>query len=118
MRLSNEGFFLLDALLSVFILSCLCILCFTIYGLMERYEEGYQNYQYRSNSRSRLWPAADNVFMQSITSSVIFPENENSACAPYSANNGIVAVHPFTSQSSNVKQIIPDITHQFIMHNS
>ena len=51
MRLSNEGFFLLDALLSVFILSCLCILCFTIYGLMERYEEGYQNYQYRSNSR-------------------------------------------------------------------
>ena len=39
MRLSNEGFFLLDALLSVFILSCLCILCFTIYGLMERYEE-------------------------------------------------------------------------------
>ena len=51
MRLSNEGFFLLDALLSVFILSCLCILCFTIYSLMERYEEGYQNYQYRSNSR-------------------------------------------------------------------
>ena len=49
MRLSNEGFFLLDALLSVFILSCLCILCFTIYGLMERYEEGYHGKHYKSS---------------------------------------------------------------------
>ncbi|MBQ1287040.1 MAG: hypothetical protein IIZ28_07870 [Erysipelotrichaceae bacterium] len=50
MRSSNEkGFFLIDALLSVFLLSCLCILCFSIYGLMERYEEGYIAYQERTN---------------------------------------------------------------------
>ena len=52
MPLSNEkGFFLLDALLSVFLLSCLCILCFSIYNLIERYEEGYLRYQERSNQR-------------------------------------------------------------------
>ncbi len=52
MRLSDErGFFLLDALLCVFILSSICILCFLIYGLMDRYEKGYESYQSSSNGR-------------------------------------------------------------------
>ena len=49
MRLSNKGFFLLDALLAVFILSSLCILCFSLYQMMDKYEKGYLEYQERSN---------------------------------------------------------------------
>ena len=49
MRLSDKGFFLLDALLSVFIVSIICIMCFTIYNLMDRYDKGYRNYQTISN---------------------------------------------------------------------
>ena len=49
MRLSNKGFFLLDALLAVFILSWLCILCFSIFDMMKKYERGYQIHQERSN---------------------------------------------------------------------
>ena len=40
---------MLDALLSVFIVSCICILCFSIYSIMEKYDEGYVNYQTNSN---------------------------------------------------------------------
>jgi len=49
MRVSNKGFFLIDALLSVFIVSCICILCFTIFNIINKYEEGYINYQIKSN---------------------------------------------------------------------
>ena len=49
MRLSNKGFFLIDALLSVFICSCICILCFSIYNIIDRYIRGYEEYQIRSN---------------------------------------------------------------------
>jgi len=49
MRQSNSGFFLIDALLSVFICSCICILCFTIYNIIDRYVKGYEEYQLRSN---------------------------------------------------------------------
>ena len=49
MSWSNKGFFLLDALLCVFIVSCLCILCFSIQALNVDYEEGYKDYQERSN---------------------------------------------------------------------
>ncbi len=49
MRFSSEGFFLVDSLLAVFILSAVCILCFSIFNLIGRYERGYQNYQERSN---------------------------------------------------------------------
>ena len=51
MRLSNEGFFLVDSLMAVFILSAICILCFSIYHLIGRYEEGYRHYQEQSNRR-------------------------------------------------------------------
>ena len=50
MHRSDNGFFLLDALLSVFIVSALCILCFTIFNLMSGYDEGYQLYRERSDS--------------------------------------------------------------------
>ena len=45
----DKGFFLLDSLLAVFILSSICILCFSIYNLMEDYEKGYLLYQRQSN---------------------------------------------------------------------
>ena len=45
----NEGFFLLDALLCVFILSWVCILCFSIYHLIDAYDRGYEEYGDRSN---------------------------------------------------------------------
>ncbi|MBR5341332.1 MAG: hypothetical protein IK151_05335 [Erysipelotrichaceae bacterium] len=51
MCLSNKGFFLLDALLAVFIVSCICILCFSIHNLMDIYERGYAEYQEQSNRR-------------------------------------------------------------------
>ena len=49
MSLSNKGFLLIDALLSVFIVSCICILCFSIYQLDQRYEEGLETYYENSN---------------------------------------------------------------------
>ena len=49
MRRSNSGFFLIDALLSVFICSCICILCFTIYNIIDRYVQGLDEYQSRTN---------------------------------------------------------------------
>lgn len=51
MQRSDRGFFLLDSLLSIFIVSVICILCFTIYNLIEKYEEGYFSYQETSNER-------------------------------------------------------------------
>ncbi|MBR2788407.1 MAG: hypothetical protein IKD94_04520 [Erysipelotrichaceae bacterium] len=49
MRRSNSGFFLIDALLSVFICSCICILCFSIYNIIDRYVQGLKEYQTRTN---------------------------------------------------------------------
>ena len=46
---SDKGFFLLDALLCVFIVSAVCILCYSIFSLNQRYDEGYLQYQERSN---------------------------------------------------------------------
>ncbi|MBO7676495.1 MAG: hypothetical protein J6S49_03165 [Erysipelotrichaceae bacterium] len=54
MRRSNSGFFLIDALLSVFICSCICILCFSIYRIIDSYSEGYDEYQSRSNQNYEL----------------------------------------------------------------
>lgn len=49
MQRSNKGFLLVDSLLTVFIVSCICILCFSIYRLIERYDEGYVSYTERMN---------------------------------------------------------------------
>ena len=54
MRLSAKGFFLIDALLCVFICSCICILCFSIYNIVSNYEKGYTDYQERSNRNYEL----------------------------------------------------------------
>ena len=39
---------LLDSLLAVFIVICMCALCMSIFKLNVRYEEGYENYQERT----------------------------------------------------------------------
>ncbi len=49
MFLSNKGFLLIDALLSVFIVSCVCILCFSIFRIIDNYEKGFTEYQKNSN---------------------------------------------------------------------
>ena len=49
MRSSDEGFFLIDALLCVFILSWVCILCFSIWHMIDAYDRGYEQYVERSN---------------------------------------------------------------------
>ena len=49
MRLSNKGFLLIDSLLTVFIVVCMCALCMTIFKLNVRYEEGYADNQKRVN---------------------------------------------------------------------
>lgn len=51
MRLSNKGFFLVDSLLCVFIISVICILCFSIYNMIDAYDRGYEEYVERSNIR-------------------------------------------------------------------
>ena len=45
----NKGFILLDSLLSVFIVSYICILCFSIYKSIIIYEDSYLLYQEKSN---------------------------------------------------------------------
>ena len=49
MRLSNKGFFLIDSLLCVFILSVICILCFSLWNMIDAYDRGYEEYVQRSN---------------------------------------------------------------------
>lgn len=48
-RASSKGFLLIDSLLTVFIVSSICLLCFSIYKLITNYEKGYLNYQMLSN---------------------------------------------------------------------
>lgn len=50
MRVSNKGFIMVDALLCVFIVICMCGLCFSIYKAIDRYEQGYIDYLSRSQS--------------------------------------------------------------------
>ena len=51
MSQSNKGFILIDSLMTVFIVSCICILCFSIYKSIENYIEGYLRYTEESNIR-------------------------------------------------------------------
>lgn len=48
-HMNKKGFLLIDSLLTVFIVSSICLLCFSIYKLIGKYEEGYMNYQSISN---------------------------------------------------------------------
>ena len=50
MRLSSKkGFLLVDSLISVFITSLVCATCYAVFYNIVNYEEGYTNYQARSN---------------------------------------------------------------------
>lgn len=51
MQRYDRGFILLDSLMTVFIVSCICILCFSVYKSIENYIEGYRMYQNMSNQR-------------------------------------------------------------------
>ena len=50
MRLKNrDGFLLLDSLISVFVTCLVCISIYVTYNLIEKYENGYLDYQSESN---------------------------------------------------------------------
>lgn len=48
-HMNKKGFLLVDSLITVFITSLLCVACYSIYHSIILYEEGYINYQNRSN---------------------------------------------------------------------
>ena len=45
----NKGFILIDSLLSVFIVTYICIICVSIYKVIENYNISYVDYQNNSN---------------------------------------------------------------------
>lgn len=45
----NKGSILLDSLLSVLIVTYICLLCFSIYKVVINYEDSYLKYQLKSN---------------------------------------------------------------------
>ena len=47
---NKKGFLLIDALISVFITSVVCSLCYSTYKAIINYEEGYFKYQEQSNT--------------------------------------------------------------------
>lgn len=47
--LNKKGFLLIDSLVTVFVTSLVCVTCYSIFHSIERYEEGYTQYQTRSN---------------------------------------------------------------------
>lgn len=46
---SRKGFLLVDALITVFVTSLVCIMCYAIYESMLNYEDGYNEYQTKIN---------------------------------------------------------------------
>ena len=50
MQLSNKkGFLLVDSLITVFVTSVVCIMCYMIFNSIVNYDDGYIEYQNRSN---------------------------------------------------------------------
>lgn len=49
MRRWSKGFLLIDSLLSVFIVVSICMLCFSIYQIINKYSYGYEQYRMTSN---------------------------------------------------------------------
>lgn len=47
----SKGFLLIDSLITVFVMSILCTLCYSMYNAGINYEEGYRKYQEESNDR-------------------------------------------------------------------
>lgn len=48
-HMNKKGFLLVDSLITVFITSLVCVMCFSIYDVILNYEEGYENYQSSTN---------------------------------------------------------------------
>ena len=48
---TDDGYILLDSLLSIFLVITMCCLCLSIYKSIDDYERGYLNYQQNSNER-------------------------------------------------------------------
>ena len=46
---NRKGFLLVDALITVFVTSLVCIMCYAIYRSMLNYENGYDEYQIKIN---------------------------------------------------------------------
>lgn len=49
--MNNKGFLLVDSLVSIFIVSNICLLCMSIFEIIDKYEEGYLEYIDKSNIR-------------------------------------------------------------------
>lgn len=49
--MNEKGFLLTDALISVLTVSLLCVLCFSIYRLIDNYDEGLDEYIEESNEQ-------------------------------------------------------------------
>ena len=45
----SRGFLLIDSLLSVFIVASICMLCFSIFQVIGKYAEGYEQYRMTTN---------------------------------------------------------------------
>ena len=52
--MNNRGFLLADALINVFVVSLLCLLCFSLYRLMGNDEEIFEAYVERTNERYEM----------------------------------------------------------------
>lgn len=48
-RQNKKAFLLIDSLISVFVTCILCVTCFAIYNSIFKYEQGYIEYQSKSN---------------------------------------------------------------------
>ena len=59
--MNNRGFLLGDALINVFVVSLLCLLCFSIYRAIGNDEEIFQAYIERTNERyERMYSDMEN----------------------------------------------------------
>lgn len=60
LHINKKGFLLIDSLITVFVTSLVCVACYSIFQAIENYEEGYIEYQNRSNENleyvySNMW---------------------------------------------------------------
>ena len=68
--LSNKGFLLVDSLITVFITSLLCVMCYSIYQSIVAYDDGYRTYQEESNENleyiyNSLWQCQECIIDES-----------------------------------------------------
>lgn len=54
LHINKKGFLLLDSLISVFITSIVCIMCYSIYNLIIKYDDGYKEYVNRTNLEMKM----------------------------------------------------------------